>query len=121
MLNTLTSPGLVAASLATLRLGGHFVEISKRDICSTQRMAQERPDVHYSLLAVDFLSEDAVHAALMRVASAMAAGQWRPLPLVVHDLSSVQAALRQMSQVRRVWGRFAWNRVVSINGLTSTT
>ncbi len=39
-LNTLTSPGFVAASLASLSAGGHFVEISKRDIWSTARMAQ---------------------------------------------------------------------------------
>ena len=39
-LNTLTSPGMVAATLATLRRGGRFVEISKRDIWSAARVAQ---------------------------------------------------------------------------------
>ena len=37
-LNTLTSPGLVSATLSLLRRGGRFVEISKRDIWSAARM-----------------------------------------------------------------------------------
>ena len=39
-LNTLTSSGMVAASLALIKPGGHFIEISKRDIWSAARMAQ---------------------------------------------------------------------------------
>lgn len=41
-LNTLTSSGMVAGSLATLKWGGSFVEISKRDIKSAARVAQGR-------------------------------------------------------------------------------
>ena len=40
MLNSLTSSGMVAGSLATLNRGGRFVEISKRDIWSAARVAQ---------------------------------------------------------------------------------
>ena len=40
VLNTLTSSGMVAGSLAALGAGGRFVEISKRDIWSTARLAQ---------------------------------------------------------------------------------
>ena len=40
VLNTLTSSGMVAASLAALGSGGRFVEISKRDIWSRARMLQ---------------------------------------------------------------------------------
>ena len=102
VLNTLTSTGFVAGSLASLQCGGRFVEISKRDIWSGARVAQERPDVAYSLVAVDFMSEAALNAALTRVAAVAATGALKPLPLVGHDLSSVGAALRQMSQARHV-------------------
>jgi NADPH:quinone reductase-like Zn-dependent oxidoreductase len=141
VLNSLTSSGMVAGSLAALDVGGRFVEISKRDIWSAARIAQgkpgsaaaattaclflpspttdasrflhspscsfcclpaERPDVHYSLVAVDFMSEHALHAALSRVAGGVSAGALRPLPQVLHSLSAVQAALRQMSQARHV-------------------
>lgn len=50
VLNSLTSPGMVAASIAALRIGGRFVEIGKRDIWSPARVAQERPDVSYNLV-----------------------------------------------------------------------
>jgi NADPH:quinone reductase-like Zn-dependent oxidoreductase len=40
VLNSLTSSGMVAGSLAALGTGGRFVEISKRDIWSAARVAQ---------------------------------------------------------------------------------
>ena len=59
MRNRLIAPpvhaGLVAASLAGMHAGGRFVELAKRDIWSSARVAQERADVAYTLLAVDFL------------------------------------------------------------------
>ncbi len=59
VLNSLTSPGMVAASLAGLSRGGRWVEIGKRDIWSAARVQSERPDVRYGLLAVDFLPPQA--------------------------------------------------------------
>ena len=47
---------MVAATLASLALNGRMAEISKRDIWSPERIAQERPDVAYKLIAIDFLS-----------------------------------------------------------------
>eukprot|EP00887_Chlorella_sp_A99_P003362 scaffold26.g3362.t1 len=47
VLNSLTSPGMVAASLAALRPGGAFIEVGKNNIWSAARVAQERPDVRY--------------------------------------------------------------------------
>ena len=46
---------MVAATLAGLKMGGCMREISKRDIWSPQRIAQERPDIDYQLVAIDFL------------------------------------------------------------------
>ena len=48
VLNSLTSPGMVAATLSTLGCGARFAEIGKRDIWSPARIAQERPDVRCS-------------------------------------------------------------------------
>ena len=102
VLNSLTSPGMVAGSVAGVRLGGHFVEISKRDIWSPARLAQERPDLHYSLLAVDFLPPSSVQTALIRAAQAVSSGLFCPLPQVTNQLQNVQAALRQMTHARHV-------------------
>lgn len=46
---------MVAATLTCLNAGARFVEIGKRDIFATHRIAQERPDVRYHVLAIDFL------------------------------------------------------------------
>ena len=102
VLNSLTSPGMVAGSAAGVRLGGRFVEISKRDIWSPARLAQERPDLHYSLLAVDFLPPSAIHSALTRAAQAVSSGSFCPLPQIMHQLTNTDSALRQMSQARHV-------------------
>ena len=56
----------------------------------------------YNLLAVDFMSPEAIHASLMRVSTGLAADQLQPLPLITHGMGSVAAALRQMSQARHV-------------------
>lgn len=42
VLNSLTSPGMLAASLAVLKRGGTFVEVGKRDIWAAARVAQVR-------------------------------------------------------------------------------
>ena len=46
---------MVAATLACVARGGHLAEISKRDIWSPARVVQERPDLRYQLVAIDFL------------------------------------------------------------------
>ncbi|DBA84018.1 TPA: hypothetical protein ACH3X1_006502 [Trebouxia sp. C0004] len=102
VLNSLTSPGMVAGSLAGVRPGGRFVEISKRDIWSPARLAQDRPDLHYSLLALDFLPPSALQSALTRAAQAVSSGSFCPLPQIMHSISSTDNALRQMSQARHV-------------------
>ncbi len=118
VLNSLTSPGMVAGSLAGVRPGGRFVEISKRDIWSPARLAQDRPDLHYSLLAVDFLPPSALQSGLLRLSTSLAAGKLRPLPQAVHDTGSEQSALRQMSQARHV-GKIVVRSTQQDNALSS--
>ena len=65
---------MVAASLASLALAGSFVEVGKRDIWSPARVAQERPDVRHSLVAVDFLPPLTIYQNLTRLAGMLAAG-----------------------------------------------
>jgi len=101
-INTLTSAGFVASTLATLKKGAKFIEISKRDIWSTCRILQERPDVDYNLLAVDFMSAEALHSALMRVSHGVSTNTLKPLPLINHNIASIVDALRQMSQARHI-------------------
>ena len=102
VLNSLTSPGMVAASLATLQVGSQFVEIGKRDVWSTARVAQERPDVGYHFVAVDFLPKHVIHSSLLGIAQGLSQGCLHALPQVLHSASDAQSAFRQMSQARHV-------------------
>lgn len=102
VLNSLTSSGMVAASLASLHSAGCMVELGKRDIWSPQRVAQERPDAAYHLLALDFMPEHCLHSALMHVARGLCKGDVQPLPLVAYPLDQAQAAMRQLAQARHV-------------------
>ena len=104
VVNSLTSPGMVAASLATLRLGGRFVEIGKRGILGPAAVAAARPDVSYQLVAIDFLEPSAVGRAMVHIVAAVANGRLGPLPLARYGLSQAQPAVRLMSQVSQKLG-----------------
>jgi NADPH:quinone reductase-like Zn-dependent oxidoreductase len=102
VLNSLTSPGMVGGSLSALRRGGRFVEIGKRDIWAPAAAAAERPDVGYSLLAIDFMPPQVLQQLLYRLSADLARGTVAPIRAAVHDMSSVAAAMRQMAQARHV-------------------
>jgi hypothetical protein len=65
---------MVAASIAVLERGARFVEVGKRDIWSPQRAAQERPDLAYHLIAIDFWTPDVVGANMRRLAAMLHSG-----------------------------------------------
>ena len=146
VLNSLTSSGMVAGSLAALNHSGRFVEISKRDIWSAARVAQgeihatpcmnlllstcnasgctskfghavvlkplsfqcrapapaERPDLGYSLVAVDFLAPPVIAATLHKISAQLTAGAITPLRQTTHALGSVASAFRQVIQASHV-------------------
>lgn len=66
--------GMVAASLACLERQGALLEVAKRDIWSPQRVAQERPDVRFQLVAIDFWDPQTVGRNLRRLAHMLASG-----------------------------------------------
>ena len=60
---------------------------------------QERPDVHYSLLAIDFMPPPLLGRLLSRVAAKMADGRLRPLRnRLCYGLASAASALRALAQ-----------------------
>eukprot|EP00889_Picochlorum_renovo_P006745 jgi/Picre1/33775/NNA_001254.t1 len=79
-----------------------FVEISKRDIWSTSRFQQERGDINYALLAVDFLPPSVLNSTLQKIANELATGQIKPLRQMSHPMGSVANAMRQLSQATHV-------------------
>lgn len=102
ILNSLTSSGMIGGSIAASRTGARFVEISKRDIWSSLRIFQERPDMQYSLLAVDFLPPDVLNSTLTHLSGELSAGRIKPLRQITHSMGSVANAMRQLSQASHV-------------------
>lgn len=64
--------------------------------------AAERPDVSYSLVAVDFLPPSVINATLTKVAGALSAGRITPLKHITRSLGTVATAFRQMIQASHV-------------------
>ena len=102
VLNSLTSSGMIAASLAALKPGGRFIEISKRDIWAQQLIALQRPDCSFAYIAVDFLSPVCIQSSLRWVSAALTKGTICPLPSICHPLGNAAAAFRQMMQASHV-------------------
>ena len=75
---------MVAASLAAISKQAHFVEVGKRDIWSPQRLAQERPDVAYHLVAIDFWANEVVGHNMARLSAMLCKGA----PVHLHCPSS---------------------------------
>lgn len=102
VLNSLTSPGMTAASLAVLRPGGRFLEIGKRGIHSAAAAARERPDVAFHTIAIDYLPPERLGALVRHVGRLAASGAVRAPPSTAHDLGHVASALRQLSLAAHV-------------------
>lgn len=62
----------------------------------------ERPDVAYSLVAVDFLPPPVINNTLHKVAQRLASGVLNPLRSIGHGLGVVASAFRQMVQATHV-------------------
>ncbi|MED6307634.1 MAG: zinc-binding dehydrogenase, partial [Planctomycetota bacterium] len=102
VLNSLTSTGMIAATLAGMRSGASFVEIGKRDIWSAGRVAMERSDVSFGYLALDFMRPREVSRGMRWLTLALLDGVVEPLRQVAFTMTDAQRAMRFMSQARHV-------------------
>ena len=103
VLNSLTGKGFIEASLSCLAPGGRFVELSKRDIWTAGEMAAARPDVDYSVLAVDELARSdpaRVGRALRAVAEKLRSGELSPLPSAAWPAAEAVQAMEAMQAGR---------------------
>ena len=89
----------LTSHVCTITMQRSFLEISKRGVWSPRRIAQERLDVQYRLLAIDFLPASVLGSAMQNLAGTLASGPSQSLPLGRHELSAASHALRQLSQV----------------------
>ena len=105
VLNSLTGPGFIEASLECLAPAGRFVELGARGIWSEAEISAARPDVAYSTLRLDVLKESnpaQPGAALKRVMAGMAEGALSPLPRKSWPLAEASSAMAFMRSARHV-------------------
>ncbi len=105
VLNSLTGPGFIEASLSCLAQGGRFVEMGRRDIWSAEEMAAARPDVAYSVLEVDALKRQdpaTAGASLRRVMTRLGAGELEPLVHTRWPMAEVVPAMEFMRSARHI-------------------
>ena len=105
VLNSLTGPGFIDASLSCLSRGGRFVELARVDILSHEEMRQARPDVGYWILELDALKEhDPARPgdALRRVMQRLAAGELAPLVHTRWSLAEVGPGMKFMRAARHI-------------------
>ena len=102
VINSLTSPGAISASLSLLCCGGTFIEVGKRDIWSSKRVAQERPDLLYNIIAIDFISLRARRRMLQKVASSMSAAKLTTPVMQNYSFVDVLLALRRFSSATHI-------------------
>ncbi len=105
VLNSLTGPGFIEASLSCLEEGGRFVEMGRRDIWDPQEMAARRPDVTYYILEVDQLKRhDPAKAggSLRRVMERVSCGGLAPLVHTKWPIAEVKSAMEFMRSARHI-------------------
>ena len=105
VLNSLTGPGFIDASLACLAQRGRFVELARVDILSHEEMSAARPDVGYWILELDVLKEhDPARPgdALRRVMQRLAAGELAPLTHTRWSLAEAGSAMKFMQAARHI-------------------
>ncbi|MXY88824.1 MAG: SDR family NAD(P)-dependent oxidoreductase, partial [Dehalococcoidia bacterium] len=105
VLNSLTGPGFIDASLSCLKEGGRFAEMARVDILTEEEMAARRPDVSYFILMVDVVKEDEPEvpgAALRRVMEGVEAGELEPLNHITWPLAEAEPAIKYMQAARHI-------------------
>ncbi len=105
VLNSLTGPRFIEASLSCLKEGGRFAEMARVDILTEEEMAERRPDVTYFILMVDVVKEDEPEipgAALGRVMEGIKAGELAPLNHITWPLAEAEPAIKYMQAARHI-------------------
>ena len=105
VINSLTNEGFVEATVRATARNGRFVEIAKRDIWTSEQMAEARPDIRYEILALDVLmvqDPERIRGLLCDLSDGLAGGEISPLPVEIYPLTEAKTAFRRMQQARHI-------------------
>ncbi len=105
VLNSLTGKDFIDASLSCLAEGGRFIELSKRNTLSVEKMATIRPDVGYAIYELDVLKKTdpaQVGKALRSLLKQFDSRRLKPLPHSRWPMSETGSALQFMQRARHL-------------------
>ena len=105
ILNTLTQPGFKEASLACLKPGGIFLEISKRAIYSIEEMKQLRNDVIYHIIALDMMftqAPDKIQQLLQELTPLLKEGSLKAPHITPYSITTLPQAMKFMQQGKNI-------------------
>ncbi|MFI4954283.1 MAG: SDR family NAD(P)-dependent oxidoreductase [Gammaproteobacteria bacterium] len=105
ILNTLTSEGFKEASLKCLKRDGVFLEISKRNVYTSQEMQALRPDVVYHLIAIDEMfvqAPNTIQELLQEVVTLLQDKELQVLPITTYPLAQLPKAMRYLQQGQNI-------------------
>ncbi|MGE0533423.1 MAG: type I polyketide synthase [Pirellulales bacterium] len=95
----------IPKSLELVRPGGHFIEIGKTGIWTTEQVAEFRPGVQYATIALDRMFDDEpelVGRLTRELMELLAAGRLQPPPRREFPLDDAVAGFRYMAQARHI-------------------
>ncbi|CAL6313896.1 unnamed protein product [Bathycoccus prasinos] len=102
VINSLTSPGMIAASLSVLQRNGSFIEIGKREIWSPRAANLEKPTCEINLIATDFLSPRDIEARMHYLSCALCIGTMKPIPSQINNFNAVRESMREMAHANHI-------------------
>lgn len=117
VINSLTSPGFIDATLECLAFGGRFVELAKQNVLSHEQMRAQRADVCYAF--VDLHEEtrtdpQLVARGLQQICIDLAERRYRAVPVESSHVGAAESVFRRMQRGQHV-GKLAlrWHDEVS--------
>ena len=105
ILNCLTGPGFIESSLRALSEHGQFIEISKINIYSSEKMQTVRPDIKYTIFALDklmHLDKEKTVRQIKSILSMFATGICKPLPMTLFPLQQTVNAFNYIKQAKHI-------------------
>lgn len=97
--------GAIPATLRCVARGGHFLEVGKRGILTSEQAAAMRPDVTYRVIDLGRAADadpELVPSLFGEMAGALESGAWKRMPITAFPMDRAADAFRFMAQAKHI-------------------
>jgi len=123
VLNSLTSGEFVAKSLLVVSPQGRFVEIAKRGVWDSNKVAEIRPDLSYFVVDLAQKSQEQpelINSMLQELIDKFSKNLLKPPPLKLFPIEEVTSAFRYMQQAKHIGKIVVTQKTQQIDASTKT-